>query len=208
MPHSALLGRDFFDRSVVTVARALLGQRVVRVLEGQRVSVLVTEVEAYDGEQDTACHAHNGPTKRNAVMYGPPGHAYVYFTYGMHWLLNCVTGAQGYPAAVLIRAALPLENPAIIAVNRPGINQHLWLSGPARLTRALQIDGTLNGINLCSPGTLTLEKGFYVEDSQIACSARIGVDYASEPWKSMPWRFFVQNAEQWLTSQPGMQGMV
>ena len=91
------------------VARDLLGQRLVRLLNGQRVSGLILEAEAYDGESDLACHARSGRTERNSMMYGDAGHAYIYFTYGMHWMLNCVCGPAGYPAAVLLRAILPLE---------------------------------------------------------------------------------------------------
>ena len=203
-----LLSRSLFDTPVLQAAHTLLGQRLTRQADGQRASVLICEVEAYDGEQDLACHARSGRTRRNEVMYGPPGHAYVYFTYGMHWLLNCVTGAQGYPAAVLIRAALPFENPAFIACNRPGIPPHLWLSGPARLTRALCIDGTFNGADLCSPGSLTLEQGFPVEDTLIAASPRVGVDYAPEPWKSMPWRLTIRDPQAWLASLPMPHGVV
>jgi DNA-3-methyladenine glycosylase len=205
---SELIDRDEFAHPAVEVARFLLGKRLVRRTSKEYACIIITETEAYDGENDLACHAHSGRTKRNAVMYGPPGHAYIYFTYGMHWLLNCVTGTEGYPAAVLIRAALPLENSSFIAVNRPGIKPALWLNGPARLTRALQINGSLNGIDLCVPGELTLEHGFLVTDSHVLTSARVGVDYAGEPWKSMPWRFLLKDAEKWLADQSGVRIMV
>ena len=114
----------------------------------------ITEAEAYQGEDDLGCHAHAGKTRRNAVMYGPPGFAYVYFTYGMHWMLNAVTGAEGSPAAVLIRAIRPLEGQAWMAANRPRLaGKPGWLDGPAKLTQALAIDGSLNGVDLCDPGS-------------------------------------------------------
>jgi len=104
-----ILLRDFYRQPVQTVARALLGKQLVRRFDDGKAVGIILEAEAYDGEQDLACHARNGKTKRNEVMYGEGGHAYVYFTYGMHWMLNCVSGQDGYPAAVLIRAIYPLE---------------------------------------------------------------------------------------------------
>ena len=146
------LPRSFFDRPATMVARELLGANLVRLVNGQRIIARITEAEAYQGEDDLGCHAHAGKTRRNAVMYGPPGHAYVYFTYGMHWMLNAVTGAVDHPAAVLIRAIQPLEGLELLAANRPNLaNTRHWLDGPAKLTQALSIDGRLNGIDLCDP---------------------------------------------------------
>ena len=101
------LSRSFYMQPTRQLAQALLGCRLVRRWQGQRLSGLIVETEAYVGETDLACHAHVGRTARNAVMYGKPGLAYVYFTYGMHWLLNVVSEAEGFPAAVLIRALEP-----------------------------------------------------------------------------------------------------
>src|SRR5512139_559864 len=109
MPPGYRLPRDFFARDTVLVARELLGKNLVRVQNGQRLGGAILETEAYNGEVDLGCHARAGRTPRTQVMYGPPGHAYVYFTYGMHWMLNFVTQEEGFPAAVLIRAILPLE---------------------------------------------------------------------------------------------------
>jgi DNA-3-methyladenine glycosylase len=103
------MDRGFFQRETLTVARELIGKLLVRTMDNYRVSGIIYETEAYDGEKDLACHARSGKTNRNAVMYGDGGHAYVYFTYGMHWMVNCVAGPIGYPAAVLIRAVHPIE---------------------------------------------------------------------------------------------------
>ncbi len=121
--------------------------RLVRLLEGVRLSGIIIETEAYIGEDDLGCHAKAGRTRRNAVMYGPPGYAYVYFTYGMHWMLNAVTEPDGFPAAVLIRAIQPVEGLEVISARRQGRDT----LGPAKLTQALGIDGLLNGADLCDP---------------------------------------------------------
>src|SRR5262245_36385866 len=112
------LPRDFYRRSALNVARELLGARLVRLHDGIRLSGSITETEAYVGEEDLGCHAKAGRTARTAIMYGPPGHAYVYFTYGMHWLLNAVTGEVGSPAAVLIRAIVPDEGIELMSERR------------------------------------------------------------------------------------------
>jgi DNA-3-methyladenine glycosylase len=184
------LERDFYLRPVQQVARDLLGQRLVRLVDGQRVSGLILEAEAYDGESDLACHAHSGRTERNAMMYGEAGHAYVYFTYGMHWMLNCVCGSAGYPAAVLIRAILPLEGLEFIASRRAGIAEKLWCDGPAKLTKALSIDKHQNGADLCSQkDAIFIKKGPEIPEEDVRRTARIGIQYAGEPWVSQPWRF-------------------
>lgn len=136
----------FYDRPTLAVARDLLGARLVRILDGQCLVGIISETEAYIGEEDLACHARSGKTKRNAVMYGSPGRAYVYFTYGNHWMLNAVTERMDIPAAVLLRAIQPLEGVEIMCQRRGGRDT----SGPGKLTQALGIDGTLNGANLCT----------------------------------------------------------
>lgn len=181
-----VLPREFYARPTLEVARALLGARLVRLFEGVRLSGLIRETEAYIGEEDLGCHARSGKTKRNAVMYGPPGHAYVYFTYGMHWCLNVVTEAEGFPAAVLIRAIFPLEGEEIMRQRRRGGD----LNGPAKLTQALGIDGTFNGVDLCLPARgLWIEAGQTVPPPAIIAAARVGLNSVPEPWKSIPWRF-------------------
>ncbi len=187
-----ILTPEFYQQPVQSVARQLLGKRLVRRLEGQRISGLIVETETYDGEDDQACHAHSGKTNRNQMMYGRGGLAYVYFTYGMHWMLNCVCGPEGYPSAVLIRSILPLENLTFIESRRAGIMQPKWCDGPAKLTKALSIDGTLNGTDLCGlQSGLSIENSMTIPDNWVLTSARIGIQYAGEPWGSLPWRFFI-----------------
>ena len=190
MPAPERLSRDYFTRNTVQVARGLLGTRLVRLEGYQRVGGLIVETEAYRGEEDQACHARAGRTKRTQVMYGQPGHAYVYFTYGKHWMLNIVTEAEGYPAAVLIRAILPDEGAALIAARRNSQPPARWTDGPAKLCQALHIDGNQHGLDLCDPQSeILVESGIDVPDSDVAVSARVGLNTVPEPWKSMPWRF-------------------
>lgn len=186
------LPRNFFARDAVEVARSLLGMVLVRELDGQRLSGTIIETEAYEGEEDLACHAHVGKTQRNAVMYGPPGMAYVYFTYGMHWCLNAVTGQEGHPAAVLIRAIKPVDGKEIIAKNRSGQPERIWTDGPAKLCKALMIDRNLNGADLClSSSPLRIERGDEVVESKVCRSARVGILSTPEPWRSLEWRFYI-----------------
>lgn len=182
----------FYMNDVTDVARALLGKRLVRLLDGSRLSGIICETEAYRGEEDLACHARSGRTPRNAVMYGRAGRAYIYFTYGMHWCLNAVCGAEGYPAAVLFRAIAPDEGLDVIAGRRAGVSTENWCNGPAKLCKALAINGSLNGNLLTdSNGELYIEDGSPVDEEVITASARVGIRYAPEPWRSMPWRFSI-----------------
>ena len=184
------LPEQFFAGEVTEIARALLGKRLVRMQDGVRVSGLISETEAYRGEEDLACHARSGKTARNAVMYGKPGYAYIYFTYGMHWCLNAVCGPEGFPAAVLIRALLPLEGLQFIAERRAGRPPVDWCSGPAKLCKAFEIDGRLNGVNLCDDESpLWIEEGVHVPDSKVSVTPRIGIENSPEPWRSKPWRY-------------------
>lgn len=184
------LTRAFYARPTLHVARDLLGMNLVHVVQGQRLSGRIVEVEAYIGQNDLACHARAGLTPRTATMFGPPGHAYVYFTYGMHWLLNAVTEPQDHPAAVLIRAVEPIAGLETIATNRAGRPRHEWTSGPAKLTRALAIDGTLNGTDLTGD-VLFIEQGQPVPGTAVRTGPRIGLGSTPEPWLSMPWRFWI-----------------
>jgi DNA-3-methyladenine glycosylase len=186
---SLILPQEFYTRPTLTVARELLGMRLVRSLDGARLSGIISETEAYIGETDLGCHAKAGRTKRNAVMYGPPGHAYVYFTYGMHWMLNAVTEPEGFPAAVLLRAIQPLEGLAIISARRQGRDT----LGPAKLTQTLALDGTFNGADLSDPHSgLWIEAGQPLPESAVLTGSRVGLYTVPEPWKSRPWRFRVK----------------
>ena len=188
------LNREFFARDTLAVARELLGQRLVRVLDGQRLSGRIVEVEAYVGEDDRACHARCGRTARNAAMYGPPGHAYVYFVYGMHHCLNAVTGPEGFPAAVLIRALEPAEGEGAMQENRGGRSGPDLTSGPARLCQALAIDRQFDGQDLCAvDAPLFVEQDGGVPDEQVLTGPRIGVR-GDEAALNAPWRFHVQGS--------------
>lgn len=193
MPTSKRLPRSFFARDTLQVARDLLGKRLVRTTEeGQRISGRILETEAYRGEEDQGCHARAGRTERTQVMYGPPGVAYVYFIYGMHWLLNFVTEREDFPAAVLIRAMEPEEGKDLMAARRVGQPERHWTDGPAKLCQALGVDGSFNGVDVCQPGTaLFIEQGKPIGDGMVARTARVGLNSVPEPWKSIPWRFVV-----------------
>ena len=187
--HSAALPRAFFARETRQVARSLLGARLVRIERGRRLSGIIVEAEAYIGEADLGCHARSGRTPRNAVMFGEPGHAYVYFTYGMHWMLNVVTEAEGRPAAVLLRAIWPTEG--VAAMRRRRGRQPL-ADGPGKLCQALAVDGRFNGQDLCRPGArLFCEKGMAFDEADIVRGPRVGLNSVPEPWKSIAWRYRV-----------------
>ena len=185
------LARDFYQRSTLTVARELLGKRLVRVVDGQRLLGLIVEVEAYIGEDDAACHAACGRTPRNEAMYGPPGHAYVYFIYGMHHCLNAATEEEGFPAAVLIRALEPLEGLEIMRRYRPARSDKELTNGPAKLCQAMAIDRSFNGVALCTSKDLFIEEWPMVAPEEIGTSPRIGIK-ADEVAMSVPWRFYLQ----------------
>jgi DNA-3-methyladenine glycosylase len=189
-PPPQRLSRDFFNRPTLLVARDLLGKHLVRLENDQRLSGIITETEAYVGEQDQGCHAKAGLTPRTQVMFGPPGHSYVYFTYGMHWMLNFVTEPESMPAAVLIRAISPQEGLEVIAARRGKQPQKHWTDGPAKICQALGIDGSHNGTDLCAPNAqIFVEMGEPVPDHAVTTSPRVGLNSVPEPWKSMPWRF-------------------
>jgi len=185
-----IVPRKFYGRPTLRVARELIGARLVRMLHGKRLSGLITETEAYVGETDLGSHAKAGRTPRTLVMYGPPGHAYVYFTYGHHWMLNVVTEAQETAGAVLIRAIQPLEGEAVMLKRRSGRDTF----GPGKLAQALGITGEENGIDLTEAnGRLWIEEGEAVPDLLVTKGPRVGLYTVPEPWKSKPWRFLVRD---------------
>jgi DNA-3-methyladenine glycosylase len=167
-----VLNKAFFDRPTIDVARDLLGKQLCRRLDsGKIIRARICETEAYDGFEDRASHASNGATTRNVVMFGPPGRAYIYLCYGVHWLLNITTREKGYPAAVLIRAVESVE-------------------GPGRLTKHFQINSSFNDQLLTRVGGLWLEDvDSEVSQAEIVATPRVGVDYAGAEWATMPWRF-------------------
>lgn len=186
------LTREFYNRNTLQVARNLLGKRLVKIENGVRIGGLIVEAEAYRGEEDLGCHAKAGRTPRTEVMYGEPGHAYVYFTYGMHWMLNAVCEQKGYPAAVLIRAILPTDGIPVIASRRNSQPRKFWTNGPAKLCKALAIDGNFNAADLCAPGSnLYIEQADPVPDFAVTTGPRVGFNNVPEPWLSIPWRFRV-----------------
>ncbi len=187
-----ILDSTFYNRDVLLVAPQLLGKRLVRMLDGVRVAGMITETEAYRGEEDLACHAKAGRTLRTEVMYGLPGTAYVYFTYGMHWMLNCVCDREGFPSAVLIRAVQPVEGLETIAARRSGVKEALWCNGPAKLTQAFGIDKALNGANLCTQANgLWIEEDRDIPPENILTATRIGIQGVPEPWLGKLWNFKV-----------------
>lgn len=188
----------FYARPTVVVARRLLGQLVISRVDGRRTVGRIVETEAYVGPHDPACHAFgNRRTARTAALYGPPGTAYVYFTYGMHWCLNAVTEAEGYPAAVLIRALEPIAGIEAMRRRRGGrgeqgkgtVPDRVLCAGPARLCAALGVTGALNGVSLAR-GPLRIVQDPAVRRVRVAVSMRIGVTRAAD-W---PLRFLVSGS--------------
>lgn len=203
-----MIPRTNFLTHATLAAPYLLGKVLVRRYQGQFLAGVVTETEAYQGEKDLGCHAKAGLTPRTRVMYGPPGRAYIYFTYGMHWMLNTVTGMEGEPAAVLIRSVFPIYGQDIMGELRPTgkpnqgvISQKGWTDGPAKLCQAFSLSGSMNGCDLCEPdGELRImDAGIRIPSDQITNTSRIGLFSVPEPWKSIPWRWLV--SAEWLAQQ-------
>ena len=184
------LPASFYNRPTLTVARELLGARLVRILDGIKLVGLISETEAYFGFDDLASHAKAGRTIRTAPMFGPPGHTYVYFTYGNHWMLNAVTEQEGFPAAVLIRAIQPIEGIEVMMERRLGRDT----LGPGKLTQALGITKSENNVNLTEANSsLWIEAGQVIPDKSVTIGPRVGLNKTPEPWLSKPWRFLVNN---------------
>jgi DNA-3-methyladenine glycosylase len=178
------LPRSFYDRPVLEVARDLLGAAI----DSAGVRVRLTEVEAYDGPDDPASHAYRGQSARNAVMFGPPGHAYVYFTYGMHFCVNLVCGPAGRPSAVLLRAGSVVAGIDVAQARRPRSAPRDLARGPARLTQALAIDRTFNGTDVTTRRSpLQVLAGEPVPDEVVRRGPRVGVAQAHD----RPWRLWV-----------------
>jgi DNA-3-methyladenine glycosylase len=188
------LPRAFFDRPVLDVAPELLGKVLERDHPDGVVALRLTEVEAYAGGIDPASHAYRGQTARNATMFGPPGHAYVYFTYGMHYCVNLVCGPSGMAAAVLLRAGAVCSGVELARIRRPGAVDRDLARGPARLTRTLAVDRALDGADVTSRRSpLRILAGEPVDTARIRTGPRVGITHATAA--GVPWRF-------WLTDEP------
>ncbi|MBE7720706.1 DNA-3-methyladenine glycosylase [Lacrimispora indolis] len=195
------LDREFYNRDSILVARELLGKVLVHQWEGQRVSARIVEAEAYMGLEDKAAHSYGGRrTPRVEVMYGDPGFAYIFPIYGMYFCFNVVTREKGVPQAVLIRGVEPLEGIREMAEKRYGKpyeelskSQRKGISnGPGKLCKALSLDRSFNGADLCGD-QVYIEEG-PGEDFQIIATKRIGIDYAEEA-RDYLWRFYIEGTQ-------------
>ena len=172
-----VLKKDFFQRDTLKVAEEILGKYLVRNTEQGVISGMITEVEAYDGPQDKASHASRGRTRRNEVMFWGGGYIYVYLVYGIHYMVNIVTGEEEYPAAILIRGTEEVN-------------------GPGRLTKYYRIDRELNRYKAIPENGLWIEDGgISVERKNVKRTARVGVEYAGQPWASKPLRFVLERGQ-------------
>ncbi|MBI1966541.1 MAG: DNA-3-methyladenine glycosylase [Gemmatimonadetes bacterium] len=184
----------FYARPTPEVARRLLGHVLVSDVGGRRTAGRIVETEAYVGPHDPACHAYGGRrTSRVAGLYGPPGTAYIYFTYGMHWCLNAVTEALDYPAAVLIRALEPLAGLETMRRRRGRVPDRALCAGPARLCEALGVTGALNGVSLAR-GVLRIVRGGAARDRDVEVTLRVGISRGVD-W---PLRFLVRGSP-WIS---------
>jgi DNA-3-methyladenine glycosylase len=191
-PHAVKLPRTFYEQTTIDVARQLLGKYLIRKHPDADTIGRIVETEAYVGPHDLACHAAKGRTARTEVMFGRAGHAYVYFIYGFYNMLNLVTEAKDYPAAVLIRAVEPVDGVELMKHRRKTSALRNLASGPGKLCQAFAVDRSLNGADLSG-------RVLYVEDRgealpKFRATPRIGVDYAGK-WKSKPYRFLIRGSE-------------
>lgn len=182
------LSRGFYERYTVDVARDLLGKLLVRRIRDELLVGKIVEVEAYRGRDDPASHAWRGMTPRNKIMFQGGGHAYIYFSYGNHWMFNVTTEPEGNPGAVLIRALEPLQGIELMRRNRGVEDLRLLTSGPGRLTKALLIDKSLNGVDLTTSTEIFIAQGKHEEEFEISATPRIGVSSG----RRRRWRFYIK----------------
>ncbi|PIR44179.1 3-methyladenine DNA glycosylase [Candidatus Wolfebacteria bacterium CG10_big_fil_rev_8_21_14_0_10_31_9] len=185
-----ILPEKFFQQPTLKIAHNLLGKFLVRKYRGKRIYLLITEVEAYDGFNDKASHASRGKTLRNSPMFETGGIFYIYFTYGMHYMLNIVTDSKDYPSAILIRAgiATSMNNLSIQQFN----NKSIHINGPAKLTKFLKINKKINGLRAIRKNNLWFEDhGIKIKKSQIITKPRTGVDYAGPIWSKKLYKFSI-----------------
>lgn len=193
-----LLPQRFYRRDVVDVARELIGKHVRR----GSVVLRITEVEAYRWPGDTACHARSGVTSRNAPLWGPPGRAYIYLCYGLHQMLNLVTGEDGRAAAVLVRSAEPVAGLDVVRRRRGTKSGPVLLTGPGKIGQALAVDTSWSHHRLYRRGGLTVHEGPSPE--RVLVGERVGVDYALEEHRRLPWRFAAADTA-WVSHRPGLR---
>lgn len=178
---------EFLQAPALQVAPLLLGCELERRVDGQMLRVKIVEVEAYD-QTDPASHSFGGPSKRSQVMFGPAGHLYVYFTYGMHYCCNVVTGKEGYGSGLLIRAVEPLQGQDYMSLKRHGLTGKLLTNGPAKVTQALDIGKDFNGHDLLQEPLKLIEQPA-LPMSQIIQTTRIGISKSKE----LPHRFYIKD---------------
>jgi len=194
------LSRSFYSREPALVAHALIGKQLIRILDDATVICRIVETEAYSGAGDAASHAGRGPTARNFPMFGPPGHAYVYFIYGIHWMFNIAAHPADTPGAVLIRAVEPLsgldllrrrraQQGQAVRIGRPRPDRDLT-NGPAKLAKALDLTGDHNNLDLCRGAEITITDGALGVDETVATGPRVRVP-GGEDAQARPWRFWI-----------------
>lgn len=187
---SKILDNKFFNPPTLKVAKELLGKFLVRRTGNKKISGMITEVEAYVGPKDKASHASRGKTERNKVMFGKAGYWYIYFTYGMHWMLNIVTEKEEYPAAILIRS-VRITKPSS-SISKYGLVE---IRGPGRLTKFFKIDKSFNNKPVNRKTGLWLEdRRVKISPRQVRRGKRIGVDYAGK-WRKKLWRFYLRSSK-------------
>jgi DNA-3-methyladenine glycosylase len=188
------LGRNFYTRELLTVARELLGKTLVKNDKGKILSGKIVEVEAYDGSVDEAAHTFKGKTKRNEIMFGSGGFFYVYFTYGAHFCCNVVTGQTGYGTAVLIRAVEPIKGINAMIKNRFNINlvnekeKFNLTNGPGKICQAMSINKSHYGLDLTGNNIYLLDAP-HIKDNEIVVTKRIGIKKSVD----LPWRFYIKD---------------
>ncbi len=198
------LGRKFYARDTITVAKEMLGKQIVRKIGNEKIIGRIAEVEVYIGPGDRASHAYKGKrTLRNEAEYFIGGHIYIYLVYGMYWQFNISSSGEGIPECVLIRALEPIANTEICVLGRDylasygmGVDKKLknLANGPGKLCRYLKIDKSFYGVDLCASHDIWLEdRGEKINAGDIVSAARVGIDYAGPYWSRRKWRFYLKN---------------
>lgn len=187
--NSKPLARAFYERDTLIVARELLGKYIVRQIQDQLMVGKIVETECYRAHDDPACHGFKGVTPRTKSLFGPAGHAYIYFIYGNHYCFNAVSHEQNFAGGVLIRAIEPVAGIEFMHHYRPNIHGKQLTNGPGKLAQALQIDRQLYGADLTYPGSLYITPGEIIADKDIVATSRVGLSIGLEK----EWRFYIKN---------------